>query len=599
MGKKSAPENEFAQYVAFDCECDCNALLDRIHKQYYHGKGPNTAVGGRADKEISFEISEFEWLCKELAAMEVLESVTGKELVAQNRCPGKVRLFLRHDVDGDIETAVRIAEIEAKHGLKGTFYLLPAAIYYSDWYWVRSKGHRPFASAVINRYKNMIPVYRRIQSLGHEIGLHYFPFGAYREKGMDGVAHMVKEAAWLRAHGLEIYGGVGHSSAKAQGADSAEIFVEFKEPNRNANCEATFASLAENFVFDGVTLPRFRCSFSVIPLDYVLEFHPDSTGYWAVQANGLARYTPLFDVARRRDCMALEGLVADVKRRLTEREGGLNNVTLMIHPVHFRARMHPARSQEDEERLQLAKQWAETIEVPPEKRKRSVPCVYEYRADNGTEIQIAHFVNSEGFLDFEPDIDADSRRMKIWIIGGSLMESTHLQISNGLGGWLKKLYWIEDKRRICVRNIAAKRLTMGYALDIIRNGDIDREVDALVLEVSRDTVGRYRERKVFEQLVEYVASIGVAVVLVAVDLRFFDKIFVGKICRKIIKSSVRTLKVLSLREAYERTRPIRLRNRPDSQNWLEIGRSIKDGIGEVLVGAAGKNVASNSGSTRA
>jgi hypothetical protein len=71
---------------------------------------------------------------------------------------GRSRSILwRHDCDGSMHRAVRLAEIEAEEGVKATYFLFPRCLYYN----LLSSD----VSACV----------RRILDLGHDIGLHFDP----------------------------------------------------------------------------------------------------------------------------------------------------------------------------------------------------------------------------------------------------------------------------------------------------------------------------------------------------------------------------------------------------------------------------------------
>ena len=64
-------------------------------------------------------------------------------------------VILRHDIDNSLEQAVRLAELEAGEGVRSTWFVLLR----TDFYNAASKAGRE--------------ALRHIQSLGHEIGLHF------------------------------------------------------------------------------------------------------------------------------------------------------------------------------------------------------------------------------------------------------------------------------------------------------------------------------------------------------------------------------------------------------------------------------------------
>lgn len=85
-------------------------------------------------------------------------------------------VILRHDIDNSIDKSVAMAEIEARLGVKSTYFVLLT----SDFYNVASK-------------KNLEGL-RKIQKLGHEIGLHFDEM-AYIE--LDNVVGAIKKEAGI------------------------------------------------------------------------------------------------------------------------------------------------------------------------------------------------------------------------------------------------------------------------------------------------------------------------------------------------------------------------------------------------------------------
>ena len=70
---------------------------------------------------------------------------------------GPGTILWRHDVDLDLEQALKIAKRESKAGIKSTYFLLPG----SEFYNLREKGS--------------FGIVKEIMNLGHEIGLHFDP----------------------------------------------------------------------------------------------------------------------------------------------------------------------------------------------------------------------------------------------------------------------------------------------------------------------------------------------------------------------------------------------------------------------------------------
>ena len=76
-------------------------------------------------------------------------------------------VILRHDIDNDLGQAVRLAEVEARDKVQSTYFVL-----------LRTDFYNPASRQSLEQL-------RRIQSLGHEIGLHFdekaYPEGTTEE----------------------------------------------------------------------------------------------------------------------------------------------------------------------------------------------------------------------------------------------------------------------------------------------------------------------------------------------------------------------------------------------------------------------------------
>ena len=126
---------------------------------------------------------------------------------------------LRHDMDHDVENAVRMAEWEAEHGFRSTYYVL-----HGDWYWGGPSRTEP--SAFVLRALD------RIASLGHEIGLHNNAITLALATGEDPHRILDRDLSALRRHGFEIDGSVAHGDPLCRkiGYVNNEIFDECPRP---------------------------------------------------------------------------------------------------------------------------------------------------------------------------------------------------------------------------------------------------------------------------------------------------------------------------------------------------------------------------------
>jgi hypothetical protein len=72
-----------------------------------------------------------------------------------NADPGQKHLLLRHDIDFDLQAAIKIADSEATKGYKSTFFVLLSSEFYNPF----TKRSRDAMTAIL--------------SCGHELGLHF------------------------------------------------------------------------------------------------------------------------------------------------------------------------------------------------------------------------------------------------------------------------------------------------------------------------------------------------------------------------------------------------------------------------------------------
>ena len=128
--------------------------------------------------------------------------------------PAAPRLALRHDIDADPITALRMARHLAQHGVPGTFYLLHTAAYYGE-----------FQNHLFIRNPDLVHWIHGLIVAGCEIGMHNDAFGASQIPGVNGASALETELAWVRSHGAQICGTAGHNSAPSYGAENSEVFI--------------------------------------------------------------------------------------------------------------------------------------------------------------------------------------------------------------------------------------------------------------------------------------------------------------------------------------------------------------------------------------
>jgi hypothetical protein len=127
-------------------------------------------------------------------------------------------LTIRHDMDHDVENAMRFAAWEADHGIKSTYYVL-----HNDWYW-GADAAKP-SRFVLNALD-------AIASLGHEIGLHNQAITVALRQRTDPLLVLDRALAALRLRGFDVVGTVAHGepTARSLGYVNSEVFTDCPRP---------------------------------------------------------------------------------------------------------------------------------------------------------------------------------------------------------------------------------------------------------------------------------------------------------------------------------------------------------------------------------
>jgi SAM-dependent methyltransferase len=277
----AARDLEFTPYrVTRDTRTPAEEVIAQRHSATAQCFGPDYTAGPGIDKVPSADFDDFLFLLDRLVEMAEKHRLVfrrTRDVSPTHREPdGRIPVLFKHDIDNDIEIALRMAEAQHERGIPATYYVLHTAPYYG----------RFDADGLFHRFERMMPLYRRIQELGHEVGLHFNPYDLYRDQGLDGAAAMRTELAALRDAGLEIDGAFGHSSAARQGVESIEIFEEHLQ-HEPEMVRPESARRDGSFVHGGVRQPRLHLSGRHLGLDVFGEFMTRSIGrysYWSMQS---------------------------------------------------------------------------------------------------------------------------------------------------------------------------------------------------------------------------------------------------------------------------------------------------------------------------
>ncbi|MDG2053239.1 MAG: hypothetical protein P8J86_00880 [Phycisphaerales bacterium] len=202
---------QFSDYRVTKSRVSVKSVFHQCNKDMYSGYGARLSAK-EPDKACAYPMFYYEQLLRQLKDIGI-EFVTLEELCRQPDGQDKIRLAIRHDIDGDIVAAHQMARIENELCVPTSHYLLHTAGYYMQRRFGRYRRHEAMGA-----------VYKEIESLGHEVGLHADGITVYQSDGADGAAALIEEVQWLRSIGLRITGTVAHGSKAAFGAENYELF---------------------------------------------------------------------------------------------------------------------------------------------------------------------------------------------------------------------------------------------------------------------------------------------------------------------------------------------------------------------------------------
>lgn len=204
----------FLRYRVEDSGCGLHEVFAEVNRCVYQGYGPDWRERCGQMGVLNDTLFQYERLLRALSRDARITCLPFRDLLCEPPLTGRVSCAIRHDIDLDIRAALDQAEMEARRGIRTTYFVLHTAPYYGT---VRSDG-------VFVRHGCMIHAYRRLQALGHEIALHTDPLLLYQQHGIDGAQALVAELAWLRSEGIDLVGTTAHNSASVYGAENFAVF---------------------------------------------------------------------------------------------------------------------------------------------------------------------------------------------------------------------------------------------------------------------------------------------------------------------------------------------------------------------------------------
>ncbi|WP_200348351.1 sulfotransferase family protein [Halochromatium glycolicum] len=205
--------------------------------------------------------------------METHEIMPIGEYVREAEVGDRKILMIRHDVDHDPETAVKIAEWEAARGLRATYCLL-----HTSWYYGRLEDGRYRHSDLL------LETVERLCELGHEINFHNNLVALTLREGIDPVALLERELAFFHRLGVPISGTSTHGDALCRelGFRNWELFQEC--------CDGRFGGPRTVSYRSGQAEVQLRLG-EISMFDYGLEYeaYDIAKDYYHTESGGIMR----------------------------------------------------------------------------------------------------------------------------------------------------------------------------------------------------------------------------------------------------------------------------------------------------------------------
>ena len=195
--------------------------LSNVNAQFFEAYGPNYATKTSAHVSID-PVWYYQDLLSRLKAIPNLRFATCKDGLAKPPTQNEIVCTIRHDVDGDLVSALQQAEIEHRLGIQTSFYLLHNAPYYGVLLGQGNKKNK--FKTTFARHDSSVSAYLEIQNLGHELALHTDGMDYYQRLNTDGAKAIDTEIKWLREQGCQIKGTTAHNSFSVYGCNNYSIF---------------------------------------------------------------------------------------------------------------------------------------------------------------------------------------------------------------------------------------------------------------------------------------------------------------------------------------------------------------------------------------
>lgn len=177
----------------------------------------------------------------------------------------KVVVCLRHDIDAQIFSALKMAELEYQNGIRSTYFVLATATYYGT-----------YANNKMIRNKCMGEAYLRINFYGHEIGVHNDLLTVMIEYHEDPLEFNKNELDYYASLGIPVYGTAAHGSYIAtRTAANYEIFSDFARKSEVIYKNVSYPLGQHSLADFGYTYEAYFIDFN--------KYYSDSGGDWGFE----------------------------------------------------------------------------------------------------------------------------------------------------------------------------------------------------------------------------------------------------------------------------------------------------------------------------
>ncbi len=409
-----------------------NQIFDNIHKNLFSSFGPVVSKKQNFNKQISFDLSEIFSFFSRLKKLNNIEILSFNNYVEKKNNKNKIPLILRFDVDLDLQTALQLSEFLNKINISASFYILPYAEYSSNYPEFKNQKSKTNENR-FKRFANMYKYYKRIQDLGHEVGLHYFPYGVYVDMKMDGAQSIIEDLKYFKKNDINIKSAAGHSSFNKYKLQMQEIFKEYENKSVNKGYTRNLYKGKKSVFFKNISLPRLKISSKSLNLS-IYDFYFDN----------FKRNSKDFCFSFRENCniigsdnknYTLNSVLHKIKSLDFKKTRAM---FFLMHPLHLN--MRTAESKNVEKKIRKKKNIEARSFFNKYTRIKNSLCLFTRRIDE-LDVQTINYTNNIGILDYRFSIDVinSSPNKSILFLGGKVFDCPHLQISQQIQGCLRKI----------------------------------------------------------------------------------------------------------------------------------------------------------------